>query len=364
MSITGNIGEWSELYTFFRLLRDGKIYAADENVNRIDNIYFPIIKIIREEENAEYTTGQTVKIYKNGKHLDTISLDFISDNAELLLNAMLDKAKSKASSKNNRAFAIEGIEDVLDTMIIEKIKQKSEKKADIVMQVHDVNTGYSPVVGYSIKSDIGAAPTLLNASKGTRVSFEITGLPDEDIERINAINTKNKLKDRMAAICSKTDKVTFAGIDISRDGDTFENNLIMIDSLMPQLYGEIVLEHYKSGNSDCKEVLDKVAEDNPLHYKRKENYSYKFKKLLCTSALGMVPATEWSGHDEANGGYIIVKKDGDVLCYHLYNRDFFETYLFNNVKFDRPSSSKYDFMNIYKIDDKTYIDLNIQIRFK
>lgn len=360
MSITGNIGEWSELYAFFRLLRDGRIYAADENVNRIDNIYFPIIKIIREEENTEYTTGQTVKIYKNGKHLDTISLDFMSDNAELLLNTMIDKAKSKG----NGAFSVDGIEAVLDNMIIDKIKQKSDKKADIVMQVHDINTGYNPVVGYSIKSDIGAAPTLLNASKGTRVSYEITGLSDEDIKNINAINTKNKLRERMSSIYSKADKIKFAGIDISRDGDTFENNLIMIDSLMPQLYGEIVLEHYKSGNSDCKDVLDTVAENNPLNYKRKTNYRYKFKKLLCATALGMVPATEWSGNDEANGGYIIVKKDGDVLCYHLYNRDFFETYLYNNVKFDRPSSSRYQFMKIYEKDNKKYIDLNVQIRFK
>lgn len=360
MSITGNIGEWSELYTFFRLLRDGRIYAADENVNRIDSVYFPIIKVIREEENTEYTTGQAVKIYKNGKHLDTISLDFMSDNAELLLNTMLEKAQENG----DRSFSVDGIESVLETMIIEKIKQKSEKKADIVMQVHDINTGYSPVVGYSIKSDIGAAPTLLNASLSTRVSYEITGLSDEDIENINAINTKNKLKERMSAICSKADKVTFAGIDISRKCDTFENNLIMVDSLMPQLYGEIVLEHYRSGNSDCKDVLDTVAENNPLNYKRKTTHSYKFKKLLCAVALGMVPAKEWSGNDEANGGYIIVKKDGNVLCYHLYNRDFFETYLYNNVKFDRPSSSRHQFMKIYEMDNKKYIDLNVQIRFK
>lgn len=30
----GNKGEWSELYVFFQLLADGKLYAADENMNK------------------------------------------------------------------------------------------------------------------------------------------------------------------------------------------------------------------------------------------------------------------------------------------------------------------------------------------
>ena len=30
-----NKGEWSELYAFIKLLKEGRIYAADENVNRL-----------------------------------------------------------------------------------------------------------------------------------------------------------------------------------------------------------------------------------------------------------------------------------------------------------------------------------------
>ena len=36
--MTGNIGEWSELYTLFKLLADGKLYAADANTNKIPEI--------------------------------------------------------------------------------------------------------------------------------------------------------------------------------------------------------------------------------------------------------------------------------------------------------------------------------------
>ncbi len=76
MSIKQNKGEWSELYAFIKLLKDGKIYAADEYVNRIEDTYFPIIKIIRENDknkDVDYVTGDKVHIYCDGKFLGEIS---------------------------------------------------------------------------------------------------------------------------------------------------------------------------------------------------------------------------------------------------------------------------------------------------
>ena len=35
MELKGNKGEWSEIYIFFKLLSDGKIYAADKNMEKI-----------------------------------------------------------------------------------------------------------------------------------------------------------------------------------------------------------------------------------------------------------------------------------------------------------------------------------------
>lgn len=44
------------------------------------------------------------------------------------------------------------------------------------------------------------------------------------------------------------------------------------------------------------------------------------KVLLLDSALGMTPGKERKGRYDANGGYLVVKKDGDIVCYHFYNR--------------------------------------------
>lgn len=49
MSITGNIGEWSEIYVLLKLLGDGEVHAGDENLNEIKNLVYPIIMILREE---------------------------------------------------------------------------------------------------------------------------------------------------------------------------------------------------------------------------------------------------------------------------------------------------------------------------
>ena len=80
-------------------------------------------------------------------------------------------------------------------------------------------------------------------------------------------------------------------------------------------------------------------------------------------ALGMTPQGEWNGLTEAHGGYIIIREDGEVVCYHLYNRDQFQEYLFENTKLDTPSSSRHKFGTVYEENGEQYIKLNLQIRF-
>ncbi len=47
--MSGNKGEWSELYAFMKLLSQGRVYAANEKVEKIEDVYYPILKIMREE---------------------------------------------------------------------------------------------------------------------------------------------------------------------------------------------------------------------------------------------------------------------------------------------------------------------------
>lgn len=359
---SANKGEWSELYAFIKLLKEGRVYAADENVQRIDNVYFPIIKLIREEqadEMTDYNTGKIIKIYRNGTLIDEI------DNVDLEnpINVLYEKI---FEGGNAGAFEIDEAETIMDRLHLTKVKAASSEKKDITLQIHDINTGYEPIVGFSVKSDIGNPPTLLNAAKNTRFIYKINGITDADMDDINHIDktvAKEYMVERMAALFGKALSVKYCGMR----SEVFEDNLIMIDSRLPELYGNMILNHFQFIDDkiyDCGLLCDLLEKTNPLNYRKTEVYKYKLKKLLCAAALGMTPGTPWDGLDNASGGYIIIKKDGDVVCYHLYNRNFFEEYLLRNTQFDRPSATRHDYGYIYKENDEYYIDFNVQIRFK
>ncbi len=45
--LKGNKGEWSEIYTLFKLLSEGNLHSGDVKLNKITDLIYPIIKIIR-----------------------------------------------------------------------------------------------------------------------------------------------------------------------------------------------------------------------------------------------------------------------------------------------------------------------------
>lgn len=364
---SANKGEWSELYAFIKLLKDGKIYAADEDVNRLADYYLPILKIIRQESQDSklefFTEDTTIKVFENGSLVEEITNEVLEEKSILLFQKIF---RGAVDSDSSGAFKIEELNSFMDQLHIERVKAPSTEKIDIKMQIHDINTGYKPELGFSIKSDIGSPPTLMNPGKNTRVRYKVVGLTTIQISEINSINdTTNKeyMKVRLGKLFQLAREVSFDKII----DDAFNNNLMMVDSFMPQIYGEMVLSHFRNiekGIYDCDQLLPIIVSLNPLGYSNTSLYEYKFKKLLTASALGMTPGKRWNGIESATGGYIIIKRDGDVLCYHIYNRNFFEAYLLKNTRLDRPSATRYDYGYIYNEGDIHYIDLNVQIRFK
>lgn len=95
----------------------------------------------------------------------------------------------------------------------------------------------------------------------------------------------------------------------------------------------------------------------------KRRYRYR-KKILCSYGLEMKPPEAWDGLDEANGSYIIVKANGEILAYHIYNRNFFEQYLLDNTVLEKASTSRHKYMSLYEEDGELYIKMNLQVRFR
>ena len=53
-----------------------------------------------------------------------------------------------------------------------RLTAPSSDKTDITMQIHDIQTEFTPICGFSIKSEVGKAPTLINPSNATNFIFD------------------------------------------------------------------------------------------------------------------------------------------------------------------------------------------------
>lgn len=353
--MSGNKGEWSELYTFMKLLSQGRVYAANERVEKIDDVYYPILKIMREEQKGEtidyVICDDKINIECQSNLIMSIPRSELEDNANKLL---------KKIAAHSGSFELEEIARFANGIRVTKIKAPSSDKTDISMQIQDTHTNFIRNVGFSIKSEVGNSPTLLNAGNTTNFVYRVKGLTSEQAEEINAIDTKTKIKDRMKAIKNYGGVIEY--VDMIHSG--FKRNLIMVDSSMPQIIGNMLLYHYDEEIKECKKLVELAGERDPLGYSDSKMYEYKFKKFLCSCALGMKPAQMWDGLDEANGGYIIVKANGEILAYHIYNRNFFEQYLLDNTVIERASTSRHDYMSLYEENGEMFIKMNLQVRFK
>lgn len=360
--LRGNKGEWSEIYVLLKLLGEGRIYAADSELRKIEDIYFPIIKVIREEikdEIKEYAAGDIINIYVNGlKVKEILAVEFEREAEKLLTEIKNKKAKG--------AFEVVDTERFMEKILCYKLSAPAKDKSDITIEIIDINTGYKPVVGFSIKSELGSAPTLLNAGKTTNFIYKIihnySNLVKEanSIYRVSGEKNHTDLRGRINKIIEVNGHLNYWKMN----NQIFGDNLVLIDSNMDKIIAETLLYFYKDGISNCDELVEKLEFENPMKYGNVNAYRYKFKKFLTAVALGMKPGTIWDGIDEATGGYIVVTKEGNVLAYHIYNRNSFEEYLLKNTKYETASTSRHEFGEVYSEDGEDYINLNLQIRFK
>ena len=178
MKLSGNKGEWSELYVLIKLLAEGKIYSAKENLQKNENCWFPILKIFREEKKTskiEYVSSNKdfVEVYFNGNFAKRIETSELAKAAGFFYDAIVH-------GEGEGAFQIDSAASVMENLHCEKIRADSNDKADIKMEIHDPFTNFERICGFSIKSDLGNPPTLFNASQSTNLrtclkSFENKG---------------------------------------------------------------------------------------------------------------------------------------------------------------------------------------------
>ena len=354
--LKANKGEWSEIYVLFRLLSEGKLYSYDNKHITDQNNYLDVLRIIRKEycsNRYEYVIdGVQVKIYLNNNLINSIGRSIFRDYADILY--------SEIKKGKGRNFSISKIEEFMKKINCYRVTESYYSKTDIVIQVYNSKNNFYKNKSFSIKSFMGNPPSLLNANDSTNFIFELSGINDKLINYINSIDSSNKIQKRMKLIFSEFNSIKFVKVqDI-----IFNNNMMFIDSNMPEFISNLLIYHYRYNISFSNDIIDRLAKDNPMNYPDISFYEYKYKKFLSALALGMTTTVKWDGKEINDGGNILVNSKGFVFVNMFDNRDYFEDFLYINTKIERASTIKFEYAKLYKEDNKVFLKLNLQIRFK
>ena len=351
-----NRGEWSELYAFCRIAQQAELQMCDARLEPLSDQVISVSAIIRKEGRYNLLEENLLRAdLRDGNQL-TLSRAKCGKLSEALLSDIQIKTGSFASEPGNLA---------LKTFHLLGPKAKSGDKEDLRLSISDPKTRMEIEAGFSLKSYLGNSSTLLNSSnKNTAFRFGLTG-SKIDTNEINEISTKSKIKDRLAALIDMGVGLEFR----TCLGEIFNRNLLKIDSLMPQILGCLTLANYQLTKKNKKliDVIDtkffaELMSRAPIALDI-ELVKYKMRNLLLDIALGMVPKKDWDGKQRADGGYVVVKEAGDLVCFHVYNFGEFSEYLLQNTRFDSPSSARHSYGHVYEIEGEQFFDVNCQIRF-
>ena len=403
-----NRGEWTEAYVFMRLLGDGRIYGASSELTKDDSTYIDIIKIIRDEpdkmlifERFVEANFSYVKASKDGECIKVVTAPDLSKYAQVLYDNIKNLTAKRGTSVVEVQNYLESLGiDSPKANLSESAKEKYGAKTDVIITSQDSLDHSQTTEGFSVKSHIGSSATLFNCSQTSGFTFEVVGCDEKGMHELNA-------KDAFLSIM-KDIKDRFSLEYIGCRNEAFEQNIAIVDSRMEEILSEAVLVqalYYGDCNSDVKDVCNKVVELNPIKIKNPQVfYPAKFKDFLFASFAGMTASSIWNGRKRLTGGYIDVSRSGEMLYYRAMSDDIFGNYLFENTYFDRPDrgilkdlavakakayqegrniserernsyiykngesgAKKYkkgDFGYVYSKDNKYFIDLNFQIRFR
>jgi hypothetical protein len=336
-----NKGEWSEAYTFLRLLVDPLVSAASYQLEAKPGKYY-VAKGVRINSEAGLITFRPMaEVFRATATDEGVSSKEIKAALPKILEAI---------SKGDGAFAIPLVQDLYTRIGLTRFKSASANKVDIELELPSLGGGQDASLGFSIKSMLGKASTLFNASQVTNIDYLLTSdfHPLEDLKTLKYHELRPYVQSGSAEF-----------LDCA--ASTFKDNLEFFGSDFPKKLAGLVLTAYLvPGVTKLEESVSIWASDSGDQF-AEAKLIFQLKSFLRASALGMKPSEPWSGDLEGYGGYIVVKPDGDLVCLHLENDDDFRSYLFNFTRFDFPKSELFKKSEV--VGDKLQFSLNFQIRF-
>lgn len=343
--LSGNIGEWSELYASLKIAVDGFLQGVDVDLSPLQGRKLKVLQVVRSDFIID--TGATVTIHKNkdgliqSKHFkdDDYSFREPVERFAIRTKNLLNKIKELKKNKSN-PYADKDVKELLKKLGCTYLSATSASKKDSLVKMIDPKAGGETDYGFSVKSYLGSPPTLMNSSGATSVSFEIqVGNKDQLVEKLSDVlkdKQHSKYKIAYSTLLKSGAELVFNAFD----SNAFKKNLMQLDDGLPLIYAYVLQEFERQGSGALDDIFKAIEKSDPLKYGRDciHFYRRKFKKFLVASALGMRPDTLWDDIDDATGGFIMVQKNGDIAAFYITDRCKFEQYLMENVELQHPTS--------------------------
>ena len=378
-TLSYNQGEWSEVYIFFKVIADRKLYTADADFNPIKDVYLDVISVIREEVKDEvykYMTGDTVTILLNHEPVGRVPVSEFVKYKNILWKLLEENTQT--------TFSSDAVENFLNSIHIFNPKSPAHivskfcgGTVDIVVETKD-RSGVNRILGFSCKSDLRASSTLLNASgDNTNFVFEVTGpMDDEKMQHFNGIFRETKRKGEICYDIATSDRMQYLhkiGCDI-KFFDTVKplakTNLLKCGGKeMSEIVAGMLKKFYfenLSSQTTVENCIEYLADNDVADYgfeDLKDTYRGKVAHFLLCTFTGMRLGSPWNGRQDVNGGYIVVKNNGDVVAFHSTIADEFKDFLVAKMIMESPSHSRHKDMVIYKEGDRYFLKLALQLRF-
>lgn len=379
--IKGNKGEWSELYVLVTLLAEGKLHQSDVNLEKDHKNIYEVIKAFKAERDysLEFERNGEVTINKVTGEQKTVVTRFTFDELKAVSTILYEGIKSG----KGRSFAIIEAEEFIQDAYIQKLKADPSVKADIQLRIYDHRLAKETDLGFSIKSLIGGDSTLFNTGVGNNFIFSTDQKLSETVSSFNQRTYKapgnlSKLTVRLNELEKESIVLDYETIQSNQ----LWRNLKMIDGDLPEILAWALYYRWSSRKSKLNEVAEILEDKDPMNFYNGQKstqkfYEYKIKRFLTEAAMGMTSETPWNGEYDSFGGVIIAKKDGDILCFHVYDFNLFRNYLINNTFFEQPSTGedsnnpgnpkstgkKYHYGWLYEENNRLKYKINLQIRF-
>lgn len=339
-----NKGELSEIYAVMKLIHQRVVHYGDMQAN-------PLPQHIRVVKLHNGTTSLTLE----DMYVEVVTEQQITPVAltDLLSAEDIDALVSEIKQATG-TFSNQKIDAIVDRLQLSKTKGTSQDKADIYLSFEE-NQQLFVDQGISVKSFLGASPTLLNASQATNFIYEIvdSSLDREMIDKINNIEGSSKIRDRIQKIQQHGGKLKFHACENA----VYESNLRKVDSDMPRMLADALLRFFSLKGQKALSSYPASITDA----ERASEINIRLKDFVHNTMLGIFPTTAWDGRLTAVGA-LLIKQDGSIVFYHVNQMNLLKDYFYAHALFDTPSSTRHRFGLIYQEQDKLLFKLNLQLR--